>query len=71
MSRSPRRNLRMAADALADLAEVCARYPEARAELVAAIGEDLMREIEAARAAIERAAAQLDDAGGKDSVTVE
>lgn len=60
MSRSPRRSLRMAQHALIELFSVCERYPEARAELVKAIGEEGVREVQAAQIAIERAAARLD-----------
>jgi hypothetical protein len=60
LSRSPRRSIRMAAAELADLAAICERYPERRAELVAILGEDLMRQVDGARDTLERAARCLD-----------
>jgi hypothetical protein len=62
MSRSPRRSLRMALDALDDLIAVCGRYPDARAELVAEIGEPLLAEVLAARSVIAKAVASMKDA---------
>lgn len=69
VSRSPRRNIRMAADALADMAEVLERFPERRTELAAALGEDLLAAVNEARAVLERAAARLNDSGGNETMT--
>jgi hypothetical protein len=60
MSRSPRKNLRMASAELDDLVAVIERHPAARAELVADIGEELLVEILAARETIARAVKRLD-----------
>lgn len=59
----------MAADALADLAEVLQRFPERRAELLDVLGEDLLTQVEATRGVLERAAARLDGPGGNETMT--
>ena len=59
----------MAAQELTDLVMVLERYPERRAELVEQLGAELLAEVEAARAILARAAARLDETGGKDPVT--
>ena len=69
MSRSPRRSLRMAQDALDDFVAVCERYPDARAELAALLGEELLGEVLAARDTIARAAMRADGASGEDPMT--
>lgn len=59
----------MAAQELRDLGVVLERYPERRAELVAALGEDLLVKVEDARDVLERAAARLDEATSSDGAT--
>ncbi|HWE43801.1 MAG TPA: hypothetical protein VG432_14945 [Gemmatimonadaceae bacterium] len=62
MSRSPRRNLRLAHDALEDLLAVCERYPEARAEFVALVGEKALKDISAVYDTIARVTSRLEAA---------
>lgn len=50
----------MALDALSDFAAVCSRHPEARSEVQAALGEELLREVDEAREVIARAAARIE-----------
>lgn len=64
LSRSPRRSLRMALDAMDDLAVVCERYPDARAELVAALGEQGLSDLHAARETIAAAVTRLSSVAG-------
>jgi hypothetical protein len=61
----------MAQDVLDDLVAVCERYPDARAELVALLGEELLGEVLAARDTITRAAARLDGPSGEELMTRE
>lgn len=70
MSRSPRRSLRVASTALDDLDDVIRRYPEARDELRAVLGDELLAEVEAARGTLERALQRI-EAIGSDSMTVD
>ncbi|MBX9854972.1 MAG: hypothetical protein K2Y26_05585 [Gemmatimonadaceae bacterium] len=56
MSKSPRRLLRRAADALRELEDVRARHPEAEAELEAALGREGLAELDAAVAVVRAAA---------------
>ncbi|MBY0491350.1 MAG: hypothetical protein K2R93_16015 [Gemmatimonadaceae bacterium] len=55
MSGSPRKHLRRADEALRQALDTASRYPEARAELVAQLGEERLAQLERA-AAIVRAA---------------
>lgn len=57
----------MAADALADLTSVFQRFPEARADLVRALGDDMVHQIEAAHALLAHAAQLLDAPDGQGS----
>lgn len=50
----------MALDELRDFSDVLARHDAARQEIEGALGPELMAEIRAARAALERAVARLD-----------
>jgi hypothetical protein len=59
MSRSPRRLLRRAADALRDLGAVLADHPSAKAELEAQLGPDGYRQLEAAAGVVTGAAERL------------
>ena len=59
MSKSPKRLLRRAADALAELSEVRARYPETEAELEVALGAEGVRALDAASAVVREAAASM------------
>lgn len=69
MSRSPRRSLRRALDSLEDALHVMEEHPDARAEVTAVLGEDLVRELEAGRDALRQAVGRLGGTGGGDSVT--
>lgn len=69
VSRSPRRSLRMALDALDDLVGVQERHPEARQELEGTLGPELLAEVLRSRETIARAVARLDGTGGADSMT--
>lgn len=64
MSRSPRRNLRLALDALDDLAAVCEQHPDAKAEVLAALGETGFEELMLAHASVRRLAAMLERSTG-------
>ena len=59
----------MALDALDDLVAVIEQHADARAELDATLGTELVAEVLSARETIARAVARLDDAGGGNSVT--
>ena len=59
----------MALDALDGLAAVLERHPEARQELEATLGPDLLAEVLAARVTIGRAVANWDGPDGGDSMT--
>lgn len=61
----------MALDALDDLVAVCQRYPEARTDLVAEIGEPLLLEVIRARDTIARAVSGMKDASGGPSQVTE
>lgn len=60
VSRSPRKLLRTAAQALDDLAATWARHPESRTEAVRALGADGVARLEAAVATVRAAAEGLD-----------
>jgi len=60
VAHSPARLLTRADIALREVFEACRRFPEALAELIATIGEDSFRELQAARDAVERCVHRLD-----------
>lgn len=60
MSGSPRKLLRRALDALQQVEEVAARYPEARAELATTLGPDRMARLLEARRSVEAALTALE-----------
>ena len=60
MSRSPRKNLRTAAQALRAFREVCDRHPEAADEVQKALGTAKMAKLYAAIPVVETAADTLD-----------
>ncbi|HEY0971319.1 MAG TPA: hypothetical protein VGE02_10180 [Gemmatimonadales bacterium] len=60
MSRSVRKSLRRALEGLNDLLEACERYPDARAEVVAAVGEEGFERLRQARATVREASAALE-----------
>lgn len=66
MSGSPRKNLRRADEALRQALGTVERYPEARAELVAALGEGRFTALLQAAAVIQEAVEVLDAPGGTD-----
>lgn len=63
MSKSARRLLRRAADALAELEEIRQKYPDVEREVTAMLGAEGVARIEAA-AAVVRAAAERAEVGG-------
>jgi hypothetical protein len=67
MSRSPRRLLRRAADALTELEQVLVAHPGARHELDAELGGDLARSVAECTAILVRAAERLEAVDGADS----
>jgi hypothetical protein len=66
MSGSPRKNLRRADEALRQALGAVERYPEARAELVVALGEGRFTALLLAAAVIQEAVEVLDAPGGTD-----
>ena len=60
MSKSPRRLLRRAADALRELDELSAKHPEVRQELVLRLGHERLREIDRAASMLASAADDVD-----------
>jgi hypothetical protein len=63
MSGSPRKNLRRADEALRQAVGTAERYPEARAELVAALGEERFAALLQAAAVVREAVEVLDAPG--------
>ena len=64
VSRSPRRVLRTAAEAVDAVFDLCARYPEARAEIVRALGgEESLAAVDRARVVLHAGAEALPGAG--------
>jgi hypothetical protein len=63
MSGSPRKNLRRADEALRQAVGTVERYPEARADLVAALGEARLAALLQAVAVIQEAVDALEKAG--------
>lgn len=59
-TRSPRRNLRRALQALEEALDVCDKYPEARADIVQAVGEDGVRDLQESRSRIADILARMD-----------
>lgn len=59
MSRSPRKLVLRAVDALREMDAVLARYPDADASVRAALGEEGLAEVRQARDALARAAERL------------
>ena len=66
MSGSPRKNLRRADEALRQALGTVERYPEARADLVAALGEARFAALLQAAAVVQEAVAVLDAPCGAD-----
>lgn len=66
LSGSPRKNLRRADEALRQALGTVERYPEARADLVAALGEARFAALRQAAAAVQEAVEVLDAPGGAD-----
>ncbi len=67
MSASPRKLLRRALDALRQLDDVRARYPDAERELAEALGADHLRALDAARDEIARAVERIEATRGESS----
>lgn len=67
MSRSPRKLVLRAVDALREMDEVLSRYPEAEAGVRRALGESGLAEVRRARDVLARAAERLSTGGPEGS----